>query len=160
MSEQIAQMTNSAPELWRMGIPSYQWLNDDEVWGQPIRKPYVSQVPPSSPSLFPQHGLRTNHSTIFPDGPGLGASWDKDLLHQVGNAVGVEARANHGYTVSMGNRAVSTNGYGITAYAPNMNLVRDPRWGRAQEVYSEDPRLSSELALNFITVMQGTWSNG
>ena len=106
--EQIAQLTNDAPAIPRLGIPAYNWLNDDE------------------------HGVRLPHATVFPNGPGLGASWDKILLNSVGNAIGIEARGGHNGYVHDGDRGNGQNAVGITLYAPNMNLVRDPRWGRAQ----------------------------
>jgi beta-glucosidase len=117
--------------------PSYNWLSDDE------------------------HGVRGWMTTYFPDGPGLGASFDKALLHSVGYVVGMEARAQHQYVTSdWGVRETAFNGAGITVYGPNMNLVRDPRWGRSQEVYSEDPRLSSALTVGYVTGVQGAAYNG
>ena len=128
LTEQISQLTNGAPALRRHGIPAYNWLSDDE------------------------HGVRGTATTYFPDGPGLGASWDKHLLLAVGSVVGKEARAQH--NSYQGGRAGAFNGAGITVYGPNMNLVRDPRWGRAQEVYSEDPRLSAALTVGYVTGIQ------
>ena len=88
------------------GIPGYNWLSDDE------------------------HGVRGWDSTYFPDGPGLGASFNKQLLYAVGKVVGSEARAKHNYlTHTTGMRDNAFNGDGITVYGPNMNLVKDPRWG-------------------------------
>lgn len=98
------------------------------------------------------------HATSFPNGCALGATWSKRRLYEVGRAVGLEARGLHNGFVHMGNRGLGENGVGITMYAPNMNLVRDPRWGRAQEVYSEDPRLSGALTYNFVTGAQGNAS--
>ena len=87
-----------------MGIPAYNWLSDDE------------------------HGVRGWRSTYFPDGPGLGASFDKDLLYAVGEVVGMEARSKHNFlTHTTGMRDNAFNGDGITVYGPNMNLVKDPR---------------------------------
>ena len=86
-------------------------------------------------------------------GPGLGATWDKKLLRAVGAAVGTEARAVHNNQTGS-NRPAQANGMGITLYSPNMNLVRDPRWGRNQEVYSECPRLSSALTVSFVRGVQ------
>eukprot|EP00730_Choanoeca_flexa_P007214 TRINITY_DN12297_c0_g2_i2.p1 TRINITY_DN12297_c0_g2~~TRINITY_DN12297_c0_g2_i2.p1 ORF type:complete len:901 (+),score=146.73 TRINITY_DN12297_c0_g2_i2:2-2704(+) len=138
LEQRVAQLTNTAPALPDLGVPTYQWLSDDE------------------------HGVIREHATNFPDGPGLGASWDVDLIYRIGVAVGQEARGGHnGYTHS-GNRAVDgyQNGLGITIYGPNLNLVRDPRWGRAQEVYSEDPCLTSKLTVGYITGVQGMHLNG
>ena len=130
LSEQISQLTNSAPALERLGIPGYQWLNDDV------------------------HGVDSSGTTTsFPDGPGLGASWDKALLRAAGHAMGMEARAVHNNQTGS-RRPVPVNGMGLTLYGPNMNLVRDPRWGRNQEVYSEDVRLSSALTVAFVAGIQ------
>ncbi|XP_062517183.1 uncharacterized protein LOC134192460 [Corticium candelabrum] len=134
LMDKIGQMTNDAPALVHLGIPGYNWLNDDE------------------------HGVRESHATQFPNGCGLGASWSKQLLHDVGWVVGLEARALHNGFVHAGNRGHHENGAGITLYAPNMNLVRDPRWGRSQEVYSEDPYLSAQLTYNFVSASQGNFS--
>jgi beta-glucosidase len=103
LSEQISQLTNAAPAIERLGIPGYQWLNDDV------------------------HGVMSSGTTTsFPDGPGLGATWDKELLGMVGRAQGMEGRAVHNnQTGSV--RPTGVNGRGITMYGPNMNVVRDPR---------------------------------
>ena len=136
-TEMITQLTNKAPAIERLGIPGYNWLSDDE------------------------HAVRGWRSTYFPDGPGLGASFDKDLLFAVGTVVGQEARAKHNFLVhTLGLRENAFNGAGITVYGPNMNLVKDPRWGRAQEVYSEDPCLSSALTIGYVTGIQGLRANG
>lgn len=82
-------------------------------------------------------------------------SFNKQLLFDVGYAVGNEARAGHNGYVHKGNRGAGQNGKGMTMYAPNLNLVRDPRWGRAQEVYSEDPYLTGRLTYNFVSGGQG-----
>ena len=137
LTEMIGQLTNAAPAIEHLGIPAYNWLSDDE------------------------HGVRGSDTTYFPDGPGLGASFDKDLLHSVGTVVGTEARAQHNWqTHTTGMRDNAFNGDGITVYGPNMNLVKDPRWGRAQEVYSEDPRLSSALTVGYVTGIQGASADG
>ena len=106
LTEQIGQLTNAAPAIEHAGIPAYNWLSDDE------------------------HGVRGWDSTYFPDGPGLGASFSKELLYAVGEVVGMEARAEHNFlTHTTGMRDNAFNGDGITVYGPNMNLVKDPRWG-------------------------------
>ena len=124
---------------WGVVVPrSDNWLNDDV------------------------HGTATGDGTIFPNGVTLGMSWDSELLHTVGAAVGLEARGGHNGFVHAGNRGSGmwTNGVGITLYAPNMNLVRDPRWGRAQEVYSEDVKLTAALTLGFVRGAQGDSAEG
>eukprot|EP01043_Picozoa_sp_COSAG02_P042577 COSAG02_NODE_3628_length_6450_cov_12.534876_9_plen_310_part_00 len=105
LTEQIGQLTNAAPAIEHAGIPAYNWLSDDE------------------------HGVRGWDSTYFPDGPGLGASFDKMLLYAVGEVVGMEARAEHNFlTHTTGMRDNAFNGDGITVYGPNMNLVSSLLW--------------------------------
>ena len=134
LEEKASQLTNAAPELRSLGIPAFQWLNDDE------------------------HGVgRTKaKATIFPSGCGLGATWSHETLGQVGVALGDEARGLHaGFLASDPSRSMKCNGCGPTLYAPNINLVRDPRWGRAQEVFGEDPHLMSRLGVALIIGAQG-----
>ncbi len=100
------------------------------------------------------HGVRQAHGVTFPNGCGLGATWDPDALRTVGRVMAVEARADYNFNTASGNRGQKCNGCGITMYGPNMNLVRDPRWGRAQEVYSEDPVLSAALTEAMVTAAQ------
>ena len=133
--EQAAQLVNQAPAIAHLGIPAYNWLNDDV------------------------HALASGVGTVFPNGNTLGASWSAPLLGEVGGAIGHEARAAHSGFTSAGNRGVgggpwSGNGVGLHMYGPNVNLVRDPWWGRAQEVYSEDPALTSALAASFVSGAQ------
>ncbi|XP_065837827.1 uncharacterized protein [Oscarella lobularis] len=135
ITEQIAQLTNDAPAIVHAGIPAYNWLNDDE------------------------HGVRQSHATSFPNGCALGATWSKRTLREVGYAIGMEARGLHNGFVHAGNRGHRVNGIGITMYSPNMNMVRDPRWGRAQEVYSEDPNVAAQLTYNFVVGAQGNFSS-
>jgi beta-glucosidase len=114
LADWIPQLYDNAPAIPHMGIPAYVWLNDDV------------------------HGVQSPHATIFPDGCGLGATWDKELMHAVGAALGAEARAAHNGYVHDGDRGTDgsplgagsgagENGVGITMYGPNVNLVRDPR---------------------------------
>ncbi|GMH73110.1 hypothetical protein TL16_g06094 [Triparma laevis f. inornata] len=108
LDEQVAQLSNNAPAIPHLGIPMYQWLNDD-----------VHGVGHAGPN-----------ATILPNGCGMGATWSKE-----------EAR-------------LSTNGAGITIYGPNLNLVRDPRWGRGQETFGECPGLTGELVVSWVTGAQ------
>lgn len=131
LEEQVAQMTNTAPAITRLGIPAYNWLNDD------------------------QHGVaRTSaNATVFPNGCGLGATWSKQTLYQVGEALGTEARGLHNgfvHEIDGHDASEGCNGCGITLYSPNLNLVRDPRWGRAQETFGEDPWHMSRLVVSFV----------
>ena len=98
LDEKYTQLTNDAPEIYRLGIPSFNWLNDDE------------------------HGVRQSHATTFPDGCGLGGTWSKEVLNNVGNIIAYEARSLYNTLVESGDRGHGENGHTITAYAPNMNL--------------------------------------
>ena len=90
------------------------------------------------------HGLANGTATVFPNPTGLAATWNVNLHHQMATAIGQEGRARH-----------AAQGSGLDFWAPNLNLLRDPRWGRAQETYGEDPYLSGRLAVAFVTGMQG-----
>eukprot|EP01104_Vermistella_antarctica_P017227 TRINITY_DN6074_c0_g1_i1.p1 TRINITY_DN6074_c0_g1~~TRINITY_DN6074_c0_g1_i1.p1 ORF type:complete len:949 (-),score=113.70 TRINITY_DN6074_c0_g1_i1:185-2626(-) len=135
--DKIKQLWNGAPAIPSLFIPAYNWLNDDE------------------------HGMKVNHGTALPSGNCLGATWSKPTLRAIGDVIGVEARGDHNGYVHEGTRGVTPyyNGVGITAYAPNLNLVRDPRWGRAQEVLSEDPLLTSLLTIEYVKGVQGNSSD-
>ena len=90
------------------------------------------------------HGVANGTATVFPNPTGLAAAWDVNLHHRMATAIGQEGRARH-----------AAQGSGLDFWAPNINLLRDPRWGRAQETYGEDPYLSGRLAVAFVTGMQG-----
>eukprot|EP00937_MAST-01D_sp_MAST-1D-sp2_P005271 g5271.t1 len=135
LTERLSQLVGRAPALPRHGIPGYNWLNDDV------------------------HGLASGWGTMFPSGNALGATWNRSALREVAHAIGREARASHSAFAHSGNRGMggglySENGVGITMYAPNINLVRSPLWGRAMEVYGEDPLLTAELAVAFVAGAQ------
>ena len=146
LTEMISQLQNGASQLERFGIPAFQWLNDD------------------------QHGVgRTPiKATVLPNGCGLGATWSTALLREAGVVLGVEARGLHNYfthndsvhTTGDDHRAVnadasaSCNGCGVTIYGPNLNLVKDPRWGRGQETFGEDPHLMARLVVAWVTGAQ------
>ncbi len=88
-------------------------------------------------------------STVFPQAIGLAATWDTDLMHRVADAISTEARAKYNHSRSPGL-------YGdLTFWSPNINIFRDPRWGRGQETYGEDPYLTSRMAVAFIKGLQG-----
>jgi len=140
LTDMISQLKNDAPALDNASLPAYNWLNDNE------------------------HGVKgTANATVYPMGVSIGGAWSKELTKAVGAAIGVESRSTHNARAdksgdscgSTSTGQVTSNGCGITLYAPNINLVRDPRWGRAEEVYSEDPHLSGELAVAMVTGMQG-----
>ncbi len=129
LEEKVSQMRNHAAAIPRLGIPPYDYWNEG------------------------LHGsARSGYSTLFPQAIGLAATWDTDLLHQVGGVVSVEARAKHSEAVRQGNFDIY---YGLTIWSPNINIFRDPRWGRGQETYGEDPFLTSRLGVAFVTGLQG-----
>eukprot|EP00030_Apusomonadida_sp_AF-17_P007579 a841981_43.p1 GENE.a841981_43~~a841981_43.p1 ORF type:complete len:887 (-),score=386.87 a841981_43:100-2733(-) len=137
LATQIAQLWNWAPEIYSLYVPAYNWLSDDE------------------------HGVKQAHATSFPNGGVLGSTWSVDTLAAVGEAIAVEARGLFNGFVNEGNRGIGQNAAaGLTLYSPNMNLVRNPLWGRAQEVYSEDPQLSAGLVAAFVKGIQQRQDNG
>ena len=127
--EKISQMMNSAPAIERLGIPAYDWWNEC------------------------LHGVgRAGVATVFPQAIGLAATWDEDLIFRVATAISDEARAKHHEFVRNGSRK---RYQGLTFWTPNINLFRDPRWGRGQETYGEDPFLTGKIAVQFVKGLQG-----
>jgi len=137
LEEKVLQMQNSAPAIPRLGIPVYNW------WNEAL------------------HGVATGRATVFPESIGLGATWDVDLMHRVADAISTEARAK--YHEALRHDAIpepppsNSPGRvaGLTYWSPNINIFRDPRWGRGQETYGEDPYLTSRMGVAFVTGMQG-----
>ena len=129
VDEKISQMMNSAPAIDRLGVPEYNWWNEC------------------------LHGVgRAGVATVFPQAIGLAATWDEDLIFRVSTAISDEARAKHHEFVRNGSRKIYQ---GLTFWTPNINLFRDPRWGRGQETYGEDPFLTGRIAVQFIKGLQG-----
>jgi len=129
LEEKAAQMGYEAPAIPRLGIPAYNW------WSEAL------------------HGVaRSGIATVFPQAIGLAATWDTDLMHRVATVTSMEARAKYAESVSEGHRGIYE---GLTFFSPNINIFRDPRWGRGQETYGEDPYLTGQLAVQFIRGMQG-----
>ena len=129
LDEKIGQMMNDAPAIDRLGIPRYNW------WSEGL------------------HGVaRAGLATVFPQAIGLGASWDDKLIYRVSTSIADEARATHHNFVQKDKRYIYQ---GLTLWCPNINLFRDPRWGRGQETYGEDPLLTGTLATEFIKGLQG-----
>ncbi|MGB3468147.1 MAG: glycoside hydrolase family 3 C-terminal domain-containing protein [Cyclobacteriaceae bacterium] len=129
LQEKVSQMKYDAPAIPRLGVPAYNWWNEC------------------------LHGVgRAGEATVFPQAIGLGATWNTDLMNQIGIAVSDEARAKHHKFVSEGKRGIYQ---GLTFWTPNINIFRDPRWGRGQETYGEDPYLTGRMAVNFINGLQG-----
>jgi beta-glucosidase len=129
LAEKVSQLQYTSAEIPRLGIPAYNW------WNEAL------------------HGVaRAGRATVFPQAIGLAATWDTDLLHRVATVISDEARAKHHEAVRQGRRGIYE---GLTFWSPNINIFRDPRWGRGMETYGEDPYLTGRLAVAFVTGMQG-----
>jgi beta-glucosidase len=129
LDEKVLQMQNSAPAIARLNIPAYDW------WNEAL------------------HGVaRAGLATVFPQAIGLAATWDKDLMGRIADTISTEARAKYNEAIRNNNHA---RYYGLTFWSPNINIFRDPRWGRGQETYGEDPYLTGRMAVAFIRGMQG-----
>ena len=132
IDEKISQLMSDAPAIKSLGIPKYDWWNE---------------------SL---HGVaRAGYATVFPQSIRIAASWDKNLLHEVATAISDEARAKHHEYARRGQHDIYQ---GLTMWSPNINIFRDPRWGRGHETYGEDPYLTGQLGLNFVKGLQGDHS--
>lgn len=129
LEEKTSQMTHISPAIERLGIPAYNWWNEC------------------------LHGVgRSGLATVFPQAIGMGAMWDSELMYHISTAISDEARAKHHDYIRQGKR-----GYyqGLTFWTPNINIFRDPRWGRGMETYGEDPYLTGRLGVNFVKGLQG-----
>jgi beta-glucosidase len=133
MEEKAAQLQHEAPAIERLGVPAYRWWNE---------------------SL---HGVsRQGYMTVFPQAIALAATWDKGLMGQVGETISVEARARHNDAMRPESRDhFDAWKFGLDFWAPNVNIFRDPRWGRGQETYGEDPFLTGAMATRYIAGLQG-----
>jgi len=130
LDEKVRQMQNDAPAIPRLGVPAY------EYWSEAL------------------HGVaRGGEATMFPQAIGMAATWDAKLLREEGETIGIEARARYNQAQREGNTG---RYFGLTFWSPNINIFRDPRWGRGQETLGEDPYLTGVLASQFIRGMQGT----
>jgi beta-glucosidase len=131
LAEKVQQMRNAAPAIPRLGIPAYDY------WSECL------------------HGVaRAGTATVFPQAIGMAATWDAPLLQQAADVIATEARAKHNDYVSQ-HDGDSARYYSLTFWTPNINLFRDPRWGRGQETYGEDPFLTARLGVAFIHGLQG-----
>lgn len=129
VEERASQLRYDSPAIPRLGIPEYNW------WNEAL------------------HGVaRGGCATSFPQAIGLAASFDKDLMKQVGEVIAEEGRAKYNGYSKKGDRDIYK---GLTFWSPNVNIFRDPRWGRGHETYGEDPYLTGSLAVEFIRGMQG-----
>lgn len=130
VDEKISQLMDSSPAIKRLGIPEYNWWNE---------------------SL---HGVaRAGYATVFPQSISIASSWDRRLIFDVASAISDEARAKHHEYLRRGQHGMYQ---GLTFWSPNINIFRDPRWGRGHETYGEDPFLTGQLGLNFVNGLQGT----
>ncbi|MBR9997312.1 MAG: glycoside hydrolase family 3 C-terminal domain-containing protein, partial [Cyclobacteriaceae bacterium] len=129
LEEKIGQLNYDAPAIERLGIPPYNWWNEC------------------------LHGVgRAGMATVFPQAIGMAATWNQDLMLEIGCVISDEARAKHHDFARSGKRNIY---YGLTFWTPNINIFRDPRWGRGQETYGEDPYLTAGMAVPFIRGLQG-----
>jgi beta-glucosidase len=129
LEEKASQMQDVASAIPRLNIPAYNWWNEG------------------------LHGVaRSGIATVFPQAIGLAATWDTDLIHRVADVISTEARAKYNDAIQHGNTG---RYYGLSFWSPNINIFRDPRWGRGQETYGEDPYLTSRIGVAFVTGLQG-----
>lgn len=129
LEEKVAQMQNDAPAIPRLGVPKYEW------WNEAL------------------HGVaRAGAATSFPQAIGLAASFDPEMMFEVATVISDEGRAKHH---EFANRDQRNRYQGLTFWSPNINIFRDPRWGRGQETYGEDPWLTSRMGIAFVKGLQG-----
>jgi beta-glucosidase len=128
LEEKASQLTNESRAIPRLGIPSYNW------WSEAL------------------HGVASDGVTEYPEPVGLAATFDAPGIHEMATTIGIEGRVIHDKSVQNGNSSIF---HGLDFWAPNLNIFRDPRWGRGQETYGEDPFLSAHMAVAFVTGMQG-----
>ena len=129
LDEKVAQLEDWATAIPRLGIPDYQ------TWNEAL------------------HGVaRAGYATVFPQAIGMGATWDPQIVHAMGSVVSAEARAKYNEAQRQGNHRIF---YGLTFWSPNINIFRDPRWGRGQETYGEDPFLTARMGVAFVHGVQG-----
>ncbi len=129
LQEKVSQMVNHAAGIPRLGVPEYDY------WSEGL------------------HGIaRSGYATHFPQAIGLAATWDTSLQHQIATVISTEARAKYNQAIRDNLHSIY---FGLTIWSPNINIFRDPRWGRGQETYGEDPFLTGRMGLAFVTGLQG-----
>ena len=129
LDEKASQLEDWAPAIPRLGVPDYQ------TWNEAL------------------HGVaRAGYATVFPQAIGMAATWDTVAVHQMGDVIATEGRAKYNHAQREGNHRIF---YGLTFWSPNINIFRDPRWGRGQETYGEDPFLTARMGVAFVTGVQG-----
>lgn len=130
LEEKVMMMTSDARGVDRLGIPRYNF------WSEAL------------------HGVgRNGRATVFPQAIGMAATWDPDLVERIAAAIADEARAK--YNAALGHNGASGQYQGLTFWSPNVNIFRDPRWGRGQETWGEDPYLTGEMGAAFVRGLQG-----
>ncbi len=127
LEEKASQVVHIAAAIPRLKVPAYNW------WSEAL------------------HGVAQGTATVFPEPIGLGATFDAPLIKDIGTAISTEARAKHNEAIRHGDFL----GVGLDFWAPNLNIFRDPRWGRGQETYGEDPYLTGRMGIAYVTGMQG-----
>ena len=129
LEEKISQMQHTAPAVPRLGIPQYNWWNEC------------------------LHGVARNGvATVFPQAIGMAATFNPSLIEREADVISTEARAKYAEAISKGQHEIYQ---GLTFWSPNINIFRDPRWGRGQETYGEDPFLTSRIGVAFVNGLQG-----
>ena len=129
LEEKASQLINQARAIPRLQVPAYDW------WSEAL------------------HGVaRAGTATVFPEPIGLAATFDAPLIHDMAVVIGTEARAKHNQAIRAGRRDIME---GLDFWSPNINIFRDPRWGRGQETYGEDPYLTGRMGVAFVTGLQG-----
>ncbi len=129
LEEKASQLEDWATAIPRLGIPDYQ------TWNEAL------------------HGVaRAGYATVFPQAIGMAATWDPNIVHSMGNVISIEARGKYNEAQREDNHRIF---FGLTFWSPNINIFRDPRWGRGQETYGEDPFLTSRMGVAFVTGVQG-----
>ena len=130
LEEKAAQMVHTAPGIPRLGIPAYNW------WSEGL------------------HGAaREGYATVFPQAIGVAATFDPDLLKKEAEVIATEFRVK--YDQRIREKGFSDWYHGLTVWSPNINIFRDPRWGRGQETYGEDPFLTAQMGTAYVTGLQG-----
>jgi beta-glucosidase len=131
LEEKAAQMQDNAPAIERLGLKRYGW------WNEVL------------------HGVaRAGQATVFPQAIALGATWDTALIEQIADTSALEGRANFNAALARDTNGTSRY-FGVNYWTPNINIFRDPRWGRGQETYGEDPHLTGQIGMAFIRGLQG-----
>src|SRR6202011_6057616 len=129
LEEKATQLVNQARAIPRLRVPAYDW------WSEAL------------------HGVaNAGTATVFPEPIGLAATFDPPLIHEMAVVIGTEARAKHNQAVRAGRRDIME---GLDFWSPNINIFRDPRWGRGQETYGEDPFLTGRMGVAFVPGLQG-----